>query len=97
MEQVILKFKLPMINDLRIINSIVVRGYNMTYNKFDVIFSGSKGYLDHIRIECEGRQNPEFNTIIDIADPELRTKAGKLRSIPVTIFHSRENGIRIDI
>lgn len=93
-EKLIIKFKLPMINNLSLVNVIVSHGYRVTGNKFSVDFNGSKGYLSHVEISCEGFQK-ERNNIIWIE--ELRTKNGALRSKMVKIYHSNENGIRVEI
>jgi hypothetical protein len=93
-EQLIINFKLPMINNLSLVNVIVRHGYKLTGNKFSIDFNGSKGYLSHIEISCEGSQK-ERNNIIWIED--LRTKKGTLKSKSVKIYHSEINGIRIEI
>lgn len=92
MEQLILKFKLPLLNNLSFVSVIVSYGYRVTGNKFNVNFNGSKGYLSHVEIFCEGFQT-ERNNIIWIEN--LKTKQGKLRSKNVEIFHSRDNGISV--
>lgn len=94
MEQLIFKFKLPMIQKLSLIEAIVLVGYRKTGNKFFVNFNGSKGYLSNIEISCEGRQK-ERNNVIWVEG--LRTKEGLLKSKMVEVFHSEENGVRISI
>jgi hypothetical protein len=94
MEQLICKFKLPMIEKLSFIDSLVSFAYRRTDNKFSVNFHGSKGYLSNIEIQCEGYQ-PEKNNIIWVE--KLRNKDGSLKSKMVSIYHSEENGIRIDV
>ncbi len=94
MEQLIIKFKLPLLNNLSLVSVICAHGYRVTGNKFSVDFNGSKGYLSHVQISCEGFQK-ERNNIIWIED--LKNKQGKLRSRNVEIFHSTENGIRVSV
>ncbi|WP_026755052.1 hypothetical protein [Sediminibacter sp. Hel_I_10] len=93
-EQLLMKFKLPMIEDLHIVQAICSIGYRETGNKFSVNFNGSKGYLSNIEISCEGYQ-PERTNVIWVEN--LKTKKGKLQSKMVHIYHSGKNGIRIDI
>jgi len=93
-EQLIVKFKLPMIENLSIVRAIVSMGYRSTGNKFSINFNGSKGYLSNIEITCEGTQK-EGNNIIWVE--RLRTKKGTLSSKMVSVFHSEENGIRIEV
>jgi len=94
MEQLICKFKLPMIEKLSIVNAIVVMGYNATGNKFSVQFNGSKGYLSHVEITAEGTQTKR-NNIIWIE--RLKTTKGQLKSKMVGIFYSDEDGVRIQV
>jgi hypothetical protein len=93
-EILIINFKLPLLNNLSLVSVICSHGYRVTGNKFSVDFNGSKGYLSHVVISCEGFQT-ERNNIIWIEN--LRTKSGKLRSKNVEVFYSKENGIRISI
>jgi hypothetical protein len=90
-EQLLLRFKLPLIQNLEIINSIVVLGYRKTYNKFSVSFNGSKGYLSNIEITCEGFQKEENRIFVE----KLRNKDGSLKNIMVNLFYSYENGVRL--
>lgn len=92
-EQLIIRFKLPLINHLPIIKALVVFGFRKTGNKFSVVFNGSKGYLDNIEIICEGWQKE--NNRIDLF--KLTNKNGTLRNVVVNIFHSHENGVRVSI
>lgn len=94
MEKVIIKFKLPMLENLRMINALVVIGYQETGRKFTVEFNGSKGYLSNVQIHCEGKQT-EQNNIIWIEN--LLTKNGDLQSKTVTVYHSDENGVRVSV
>jgi len=93
-EQLICKFKLPMISNLEMVNVIVSLGYRKTFQKFEVTFWGSKGYLNHISISCEGRQKPGEN-IIELFG--LLTTRNQLKKKMVHIFHSAANGVRIEI
>ena len=92
-EQHLVKFKLPMIENLSLVNAIVCMGYNKTGNKFQVNFNGSKGYLSHVEISCEGRQEKR-NNIIWIE--RMKTKKGTLMSKMISIFYS-EAGIRVEV
>lgn len=94
MEKRVMKFKLPLLENLSAVEAMVRIGYQETGNKFDVVFAGSKGYLDHIAISCEGHQG-EQNNRIDVA--RLRTKAGRLRSVDVRVYHSEKNGVRVEV
>lgn len=93
-EQLICKFKLPMIENLSMVNAIVCMGYKRTGNKFSVNFNGSKGYLSHIEITAEGRQEKR-NNIIWVE--RLTLKKGRLMSKMITLFYSDENGVRVDV
>lgn len=93
-EQLLMKFKLPMIEDLEVVRAIVSLGYRRTENKFSVSFNGSKGYLSNIEITCEGWQK-ERNNIIWV--DRLRTKRGTLMSKMVSIYHSEDSGVRIEV
>ena len=90
-EQLLLKFKLPMIQDLSLVNSIVSIGYRKTGNKFTVAFNGSKGYLSNIEISCEGYQKEENRIFVE----SLQNKDGSLKSIMVNLFYSDKNGVRL--
>ena len=90
-EQLLLKFKLPMIQDLSMVDAIVSMGYRKTGNKFTVAFNGSKGYLSNIEISCEGYQKEENRIFVE----SLRNKNGSLKSIMVNLFYSDKNGIRL--
>jgi hypothetical protein len=94
MEKLIDKFKLPLIERHSTIEVILILGYRKTGNKFSVVFNGSAGYLSNIVIICEGIQK-EDNNIIWIEN--LRNKDMSLKSKMVSIFHSEENGIRVEI
>jgi hypothetical protein len=94
MEQLICKFKLPMIEKLSIVNAIVVLGYNATGNKFSVNFNGSKGYLSNIEISAEGHQKKRNNVIWV---ESLKTKKGHLLAKEVKIFFSDDNGVRVEV
>jgi len=95
MEQLIVKFKLPLLERLDTINYIVSQGWKKTDNKFHVVFNGSKGYLDSIEIGCEGIQPKNRENFIDIYS--YRAKCGKLMNKMVSIYHSEEKGVRVEI
>ena len=90
-EQLLLKFKLPMIQNLSFVDIIVSMGYRKTGNKFSVVFNGSKGYLSNIEISCEGCQKEENRIFVE----SLRNKDRSLKSIMVNVFYSDKNGIRL--
>lgn len=90
-EQLLLKFKLPMIQDLSMVDRIVSMGYRKTGNKFTVAFNGSKGYLSNIEISCEGYQKEDNRIFVE----SLRNKDGGLLNIMVNLFYSGKNGIRL--
>ncbi len=94
METLIAKFKLPIIENLTILEFIVASGFKKTGNKFSVEFNGSKGYLSNITISCEGHQK-ENNNIIWVEN--LMTTKGALKKKTVSIYHSHENGVRVDV
>lgn len=92
-EELLLKFKLPMIYNLSFVEAIVSMCYRKTGNKFTVAFNGSKGYLSNIEIFCEGYQKEENRILVE----RLRNKNGSLKSVMVNVFYSSKNGIRISI
>lgn len=83
-----------MLASLKLVQAIVAIGYRKTGDKFSVEFSGSKGYLSHVEIYAEGTQTKR-NNIIWVSD--LRTKKGTLKSKKVSIFHSVDNGVRVEV
>lgn len=93
-EKLLIKIQLKQILTENFISGIAFWGYKDTGNKFSIQFNGSKGYLSNIVIECEGRQKEGANVIW--AEKYL-TKGGTLRNKTVHIYHSEENGIRIEI
>ena len=93
-EQLIVKFKLPMLENLPTISAIVNIGYEKTGNKFSVAFNGSKGYLSNIEISCEGVQ-PERNNVIWVEN--LRNQKGGFIVKMVLIYHSPKTGVRIEL
>lgn len=94
MERLILKLKLSQLEHLVTINEILVEGFNKTGNKFRVEINGSKGYMSHIEIACEGTQK-ERNNIIWAND--LFTEKGRIANKTVSIYHSNKNGVRVEL
>ena len=94
MEKLIIEFNLPMICNLNLTEEIVVKGYKKTSNKFWVQFQGSKGYLCLCEISCEGSQT-ERNNIIWLSN--LRNNDGSYFDKTVKIFHSKKDGVRVEI
>ena len=89
-EQLLMKFKLPLINDLSMLNEIIKMGYKKTRQEFSVSFNGSIGNLSTLEISYEGSQTENNRIIID----HLRNRDGSLKSVMVNIFYS-QNGIRL--
>lgn len=92
-EELLMRFKLPMIERLSLVSAIVALGYRKTGNKFSVRFNGSKGYLSNIEISCEGCQKEDNRIFVD----SLRNKNGSLQSKMINVFYSEQNGIRISL
>lgn len=93
-EKIICSFKLPKIQDWRFLVGTIGLCYHATGNKFSFEFNGSKGYLSNIEISCEGVQK-ERNNIIWIES--LTNKNGTLKSKLVSIYHSEETGVRVEV
>jgi hypothetical protein len=94
-EKLLMKFKLPMLQNMSTIQAIVTMGYKETGNKFSVAYNGSKGYLSNIEISCEGKQNHRLENRIFIE--RYRNKDNSVMSKMVSIYHSEENGLRIEV
>jgi len=95
-EQIIIRFNLNTLqatSAFHFAEMIAMVGYRKTHNKWFVYFHGSKGYLTNVEISCEGEQSANNRINLDT----LHTKAGKLKSIMVNIYHSEENGVRITL
>lgn len=90
----LLTFKLPSISKFEIINAISIIGYRTTGNKFSVNFCGSKGYLSHIEISCEGVQKEDTNRIVI---SEFLTKRNTLMNKTINVWHSEDSGIIITV
>ena len=93
MEKELMKFKLPMIENLSLVNAIVIMGFRKTGNKFSVVFNGSKGYISNIEIYCEGVQKESNRIFVE----SLRNKNNSLKSVMVTIFYSKDKGVRVQV
>ena len=93
MEKHLITFKLPYLEDFTFIGMLVGHIYRQTNCKCSVSFNGSKGYLDHIEISCEGNQMHE-NRISFFGNI---TKQGKFKAIEVKIYHSDTEGLRIEL
>lgn len=94
MDKLVCKFKLPNLQDWRFLSSTIGFCWRVTGNKFSFNFNGSKGYLSNIEIVCEGRQK-ERNNIIWVE--KLTNKDGSLKAKTVSIYHSEENGVRVEV
>jgi hypothetical protein len=90
-ETLILKVKLPNLFRASFINYLCSVGYEKTGNKFSLEFHGSKGYLSHLEISCEGFQR-ESNRISD-----LFNKDGTVKKKMLNIFYSKRNGVRLSL
>lgn len=91
-EILILKVKLNHLLNFTIINYLCKVGYEKTGNKFSVELNGSKGYLSHLEITCEGYQTFGLNRIFC---DDFYTKKGHVRKREISIFYSDHNGIRL--
>lgn len=90
-ETLVLKVQLSGLFHPEIINHLCRDGYKKTGNKFILQFCGSKGYLSHVEILCEGYQN-EDNLILY---SDLFNKNGSIKKKVLNIYHSKKNGIRL--
>lgn len=90
-EQLIYTFEFNLNALLRFTFEICVSGYNKTHNKFDVIYSGSKGYLSHLEVYCEGVQKEGINRL------DIFSLVRSRKKNIVKIFHSEKNGVRIEV
>lgn len=68
--------------------------YRETGEKLDLTFVGSKGYLSHIELSCEGIQTGRTN-IIWLDDKTVTKQGRRLKKKKLEIWHSHENGIRV--
>lgn len=48
---------------IKTIEAIIIEGYNKTNRKFNINFQGSKGYVNHIEIDCEANKEQIKNRI----------------------------------
>jgi len=90
-ETLILSTQLSNLFNPAVINHLCRDGFRKTGNKFFIGFMGSKGYLSHLSISCEGVQG-EDNTITD-----LFNKGGSLKKKLVNVYHSELNGVRLSL
>lgn len=96
-ERLIMTFDLPLIESTSFIPLIVSKVYAETGNKCSINFCGSKGYLDHISIRCEGYQTHDKNRLEWGFPSNIFTAKGAFKKKKVHIFHSEANGIRIEL
>lgn len=92
-EKLILSLYLPRIESIDAIHGIVSTGYRTTGNKFWVHFNGSKGYLDHLEISCEGVQGKEKR----ISMLHIVNKNGTIKKKMLNIFYSDKYGVRLSL
>lgn len=75
---------------------LVEIGYKKTFNKFSVHVHGSKGYISHIEIDCEGSQT-ERNNILWFDDLYDKEPINENQKLYIQIFHSEKNGVRVEL
>lgn len=90
-ETLILKTQLSNLFHPHIIYHLCSDGYRKTGNKFSIKFNGSKGYLSHLEISCEGNQN-EDNRLFEIFN-----KDGIIKKKLINVYHSEINGVRLSL
>lgn len=90
-ETLILSTKLCYLFDPQIIQHLCRNGFRKTGNKFTLQFHGSKGYLSHLSIYCEGHQT-ENNSLFDIFN-----KDGTVKKKVINVYHSETNGVRVSL
>ena len=88
-ETLILSTQLSNLFNPTLIHYLCRDGYRKTGNKFSIEFSGSKGYLSHLSIHCEGFQKEE-NRIFEIFN-----KNGSVKKKIINVYHSELNGVRL--
>lgn len=93
LETVILRTKLEDLFSVDTIEHLLTFGYKKTGLKFGIYFSGSKGYLDHISIDCELNQS-ETNRI---DSSEIFNKDGSVKKKKINVYHSKQKGIRVSL
>lgn len=93
-ETIVLKTAISNLFRPSIIELLAREGYQKTGNKFSISFNGSKGYLDHIEIYCEGFQQDDDNRI-DWYD--LFNRDGSFKKKILNVYHSEKNGVRLSL
>ncbi len=88
-ETLILKTQLSNLFNPNMIHNLCWNGYRKTGNKFSLVFHGSKGYLSHLEISCEGYQK-EDNRLFEIFN-----KDGSIKKKVINVYHSEKNGVRL--
>jgi len=64
-----------------------------TGNKFEITFNGSKGYFNHLSINCEGVQRA--NNIL--YEKDMFNNSGSIKKKVINVFYSEKNGVRISL
>lgn len=72
---------------------ICYMGYQKTFQKFSVTFAGSKGYLNHLRIDCEGVKSKNNR----IKWREMFEQDGVPKSQTLNIYYTQAEGVRLSI
>jgi hypothetical protein len=84
-EKLIYRFKLGDIQSFEVLSKICYEGYKKTGNKFSIRFEGSKGYLSHIEISCEGQREGDNRIFTRSLDTNIN------------IFYSDKDGVRLSM
>jgi hypothetical protein len=92
-ETIIIRCALEKLFTPAIIHQLVRDGYQKTGNKFSIHFHGSKGYLDHISITCEGFQSEDNR----IDSNKIFNAGGSIKREIVNVYHSEANGVRVSL
>ena len=90
-ETLILKTQLSNLFNPHIIHRLCRDGHRKTGNKFSLEFHGSKGYLSHLEISCEGYQK-EDNRLFGIFN-----KDGGIKKKVINVYQSEKNGVRLSV
>lgn len=90
-EELLFDLKLSQLNIIHHINRIVSDGYERTGLKFRIEYFGSKGYLSHVIITCEGVQHNENRVFVEWGSN------GGLANIPLKVYFNEHTGVRLSL
>lgn len=93
-EKLVCRFNLRSIGKLETLEAIITSGYNQTGNKFTVSIHGSKGYLSHICISCEGQQKAENRLFFQ---QPIKDSRGRFKPLKINVFHAETSGVRLSV